>query len=214
PVDLVVRGMVLIGGALMERCHEPIYQLATSGANPCNMRRTIELTGLAHRKYYRAQDDLNQRLLAYFDTIPVSKERYQNLSAPRQKQLIQALQRIVSPLPAMRSSLVRVERDLERVMKIIDLYEPFILHNQYVFEAYNVGILSALLPPEELAAFGYDSSYLDWWEYWINIHIPALRKWSYPLIEGRSVENKSARALAGRSGGTSGEAYPSPNPGV
>jgi long-chain acyl-CoA synthetase len=39
PVDLVVRGMVLIGSALMRRCHEPIYQLATSGANPCNMRR-------------------------------------------------------------------------------------------------------------------------------------------------------------------------------
>ena len=200
PVDLVVRGMVLIGSALMRRCHEPIYQLATSGANPCNMRRTIELTGLAHRKYYRAQDDLNQRLLAYFDTIPVSKERYQNLSAPRQKQLIQALQRIVSPLPAMSSSLVRVERGLERVMKIIELYEPFILHNEYVFEAYNVGILSALLPPEEVEVFGYDSSYLDWWEYWINVHIPALRKWSYPLIEGRSVENKSARARADRGG--------------
>jgi hypothetical protein len=192
--------MVLIGSALMRRCHEPIYQLATSGANPCNMRRTIELTGLAHRKYYRAQDELNQRLLAYFDTIPVSKERYQNLSAPRQKQLIQALQRIVSPLPAMSSSLVRVERGLERVMKIIELYEPFILHNEYVFEAYNVGILSALLPPEEVEVFGYDSSYLDWWEYWINVHIPALRKWSYPLIEGRSVENKSARARADRGG--------------
>ncbi len=194
PVDLVVRGMILIGGALIARRHEAVYQLATSGANPCNMRRTIELTGLAHRKYYRAQDDLNQRLLAYFDTIPVSKERYQNLSAPRQKQLIQALQRIVSPLPAMRSSLVRVERDLERVMKIIELYEPFILHNEYLFEANNVEILSALLPAGETEIFGYDSSYLDWWDYWINIHIPALRKWSYPLIEGRSVENKSWRA--------------------
>jgi len=213
PVDLVVRGMVLIGAALIKRCHEPVYHLATSGANPCNMRRTIELTGLAHRKHYRAQDDLNQRLLAYFDTIPVSKERYQNLSAPRQRQLIQALQRIVSPLPAMRSSLVRVERDLERIMKIIDLYEPFILHNEYVFEAYNVGLLSALLPPEEIEPFGYDSSYLDWWEYWINIHIPALRKWSYPLIEGRSVENKSARALTGQAGTAGGPALPALPPG-
>ncbi|MFM8394747.1 MAG: acyl-CoA reductase C-terminal domain-containing protein [Acidobacteriota bacterium] len=94
----------------------------------------------------------------------------------------------------MRSSLVRVERDLDRVMKIIDLYEPFILHNEYVFEANNVEILSALLPAEETDLFGYDSSYLDWWDYWINIHIPALRKWSYPLIEGRTVENKSRRA--------------------
>ena len=95
----------------------------------------------------------------------------------------------------MRSSLIRAERDLDRVTRIIELYEPFILHNEYVFEANNVEILSSLLPPDETAAFGYDSSYLDWWNYWINIHIPALRKWSYPLIEGRSVETKSSRAM-------------------
>lgn len=195
PVDLVCRGMILIGAALIERRHEPMYQLATSGTNPCDMRRTIELTGLAHRKYYRAQDDFNQRLLAYFDTIPVSKDRYQKLSAPRQKQIVQALQRILSPLPMMRSPLVRRERDLDRVEKIIELYEPFILYNEYVFEARNVEMLSAALPEDERAAFGYDASYIDWWDYWINVHIPALRKWSYPIIEGRPVENKTKRAI-------------------
>jgi len=195
PVDLVCRGMSLIAAALIGRRHEPIYQLATSGTNPCDMRRTIELTGLAHRKHYRAQDDFNQRLLAYFDTIPVSKERYQKLSAPAQKQIVQALQRILSPLPMMRSPLVRRERDLDRVEKIIELYEPFILHNEYVFEARNVELLSAALPNEERAAFGYDANYIDWWDYWINVHIPALRKWSYPIIEGRPVENRTRRAV-------------------
>jgi long-chain acyl-CoA synthetase len=194
PVDLVCRGMSLIAAALIERRHEPIYQLATSATNPCDMRRTIELTGLAHRKHYRAQDDFNKRLLAYFDTIPVSKERYQKLSAPAQKQVVQALQRILSPLPIMRSPLIRRERDLDRVEKIIELYEPFILRNEYVFEAQNVEMLSAALPEEERAAFGYDASYIDWWDYWINIHIPALRKWSYPIIEGRPVENNTRRA--------------------
>ncbi|HEY8459692.1 MAG TPA: acyl-CoA reductase C-terminal domain-containing protein, partial [Blastocatellia bacterium] len=105
------------------------------------------------------------------------------------------LQRILSPLPMMRSPLVRRERDLDRVEKIIELYEPFILHNEYVFEAQNVELLSAALPEEERAAFGYDASYIDWWDYWINIHIPALRKWSYPIIEGRPVENKSKRTV-------------------
>jgi alcohol-forming fatty acyl-CoA reductase len=195
PVDLVCRGMTLIAAALIERRHEPLYQLATSATNPCDMRRTIELTGLAHRKHYRAQDDFNQRLLAYFDTIPVSKERYQKLSAPAQKQIVQALQRILSPLPMMRSPLVRRERDLDRVEKIIELYEPFILHNEYVFEARNVELLSAALPENERAAFGYDANYIDWWDYWINVHIPALRKWAYPIIEGRPVENKTRRAV-------------------
>ncbi len=193
PVDLVVRGMILIAAALVERRHHRMYQLATSAANPCDMRRSIELTGLAHRKHYRAQDDFNYRLLTLFDSIPVSKERYLQLSAPRQKQVVQALLRIMSPLPMMRSPLVRRERDLDKVEKLIELYEPFILHNEYVFEAKNVEILSALLPPEEHEVFGYDASYIDWWDYWINVHIPALRKWSYPIIEGRPVENKTKR---------------------
>jgi Male sterility protein/haloacid dehalogenase-like hydrolase len=195
PVDLVCRGMLLIGAALIGRRHESMYQLATSATNPCNMRRTIELTGLAHRKHYRAQDEFNQRLLAYFDTIPVSLERYRTLSAPMQKQVVQALQRILSPLPMARSPLIRRERDLDKVEKIIQLYEPFILHNEYLFEAGNVEILSAALPEDELEAFRYDASTIDWWDYWINIHIPALRKWSYPLLEGRPVENKSNRAM-------------------
>jgi long-chain acyl-CoA synthetase len=195
PVDLVCRGMILISAALLKRRHDALYQLATSAINPCDMRRTIELTGLAHRKHYRAQDDFNQRLLGHFDTIPVSKERYQKLSAPRQKQLVQALQRIMAPLPMMRSPLVRRERDLDKVEKLIELYEPFILHNEYVFEARNVELLSAMLPPEESEIFGYDASYIDWWEYWINIHIPALRKWSYPLIEGKSIENMTRRNI-------------------
>lgn len=196
PVDLVCRGMILIAAALIERRHDALYQLATSAVNPCDMRRTIELTGLAHRKHYRAQDDFNQRLRAFFDTIPVSKERYDRLSAPRQKQIVQALQRILAPLPMARSPLVRRERDLDRVEKIIELYEPFILHNEYVFEAKNVELLSAALPAEEQAAFGYDASYIDWWDYWINIHIPALRKWSYPIIEGRPIESKNKRPVA------------------
>lgn len=195
PVDLVCRGMALIAAALVERRHNPMYHLATSAVNPCDMRRTIELTGLAHRKHYRAQDDFNYRLLSMFDSISVSKERYQKLSAPAQKQLVQALLRIVSPLPMMRSPLVRRERDLNKVEKLVELYEPFILHNEYVFEAGNVELLSLALPPEEQTAFGYDAGCIDWWDYWINIHIPALRKWSYPLIEGRPVENKSSRSV-------------------
>ncbi len=195
PVDLVCRGMILIAAALIERRHEKLYQLATSATNPCNMRRTIELTGLAHRKYYRAQVDFNQRLRAMFDSIPVSKERYLRLSAPRQKQVVEALLRIMAPLPIMRSPLVRRQRDLDKVEKLIELYEPFILHNEYIFEASNVEILSAALPPEEIDAFVYNATCIDWWDYWINIHIPALRKWSYPIIEGRPIENTTRRRV-------------------
>ena len=195
PVDLVCRGMNLITAALATRRNAEAYQLATSVANPCDMRRSIELTGLGHRRFYRSQNGLQHRLRARFDAIPVSKTRYEAFSAPAQKAIVQAINRSIEPIPFVRSPFARQERELERVIKLISLFEPFILHNNHVFEAANVERLSAALPPEERATFGYDARSLDWWDYWINVHIPALRKWCYPLIEGRQPEPYPRRSV-------------------
>ena len=196
PVDMVCRGMTLIAAAIMGCRHKPIYQLATSASNPCDMGRTIELTGLAHRKHYRAQQNLEQWIKMQFDTIPVSKSRYEKFSVPAQKAVVQGINRAASALQMKRPPLARQERDLVRVEKLIELYEPFILHNEQVFEAENVQLLSAALLEDERLAFSYDPSSIDWWDYWINIHIPALRRWVYPLIEGRAPEVRPRRAFS------------------
>jgi thioester reductase-like protein len=195
PVDSVCRGMTLIAAALVERRHEPLYQLATSVTNPCDMRRSIELTSLAHRKHYRAQEGLEYWLRLRLDAIPVSKERYNRMSAPAQKAIVKSIQRVMSPLPLKKTPLARAERNLEKVEKLIKLFEPFILHNEHDFAADNVERLSYALPQDEKAAFGYSTRSIDWWDYWINIHIPALRKWTYPLIEGRPLEARPSRSL-------------------
>jgi long-chain acyl-CoA synthetase len=201
PVDMVCRGMTLIAAAIIARRHEPIYQLATSSSNPCDMGRSIELTGLAHRKHYRAQQSLEHWIRMQFDTIPVSKSRYEKFSVPAQKAVVQGINRAASALQMKHPPLARQERELIRVGKLIELYEPFILHNEQVFEAENVELLSAALPEDERAAFGYDPSAIDWWEYWINIHIPALRRWVYPLIEGRAPESRPLRTFSPQHGG-------------
>jgi len=194
PVDAVCAGMTLIGAALVERRHDPLYQLATSVTNPCDMGRSIELTSLGHRRHYRAQEGLEYWLRLRMDAIPVSKERYNRMSAPAQKMIIQSIQRVMSPLP-MKKPLAKTERNLERVEKLVGLFEPFILHNEHDFVADNVEKLSQALTPEEKEIFGYDTAGLDWWEYWIDIHIPALRRWTYPLIEGRALEARAPRVL-------------------
>jgi len=195
PVDLVCRGMTLISAALMARCNAPVYQIASSVTNPCNMRRSIELTGLGHRRHYRAQNGFGQRMKLKFDAIPVSKARYETLSAPAQKAIVQAIQRSVEPFGFQMPTLARRERELDKVVKLIALFEPFILHNDHIFEAANIERLSASLPPDERPDFSYDVRALDWWDYWINVHIPALRKWCYPLIEGHAPEAPPRRSV-------------------
>lgn len=195
PVDAVCAGMTLIAAAVIERRNDPVYQLATSVTNPCDMGRSIELTSLAHRKHYRAQEGLESWLRLRFDAIPVSKTRYNRMSAPAQRAIVRSIQRIMSPLPLKKAALVKAERNLERVEKLIELFEPFILLNEHDFAADNIEKLSHVLTPEERAQFGYDARSLDWWEYWINVHIPALRRWTYPLIEGRPLEARPPRSF-------------------
>ncbi|HEV2698156.1 MAG TPA: SDR family oxidoreductase, partial [Terriglobales bacterium] len=205
PVDAVCRGMSLIAAAVIERRNDVVYQLATSVANPCDMRRSIELTSLAHRKHYRAQEGMESWLRLRFDAIPVSKERYNLMSAPAQRAIIKTIQRIAAPLPLKKAPLARADRNLERVEKLIELFEPFILQNEHDFTAENVEKLSQALVPEERELFAYDASSLDWYDYWINIHIPALRKWTYPLIEGRPLEARLPRNLESAENSASAE---------
>jgi len=50
----------------------------------------------------------------------------------------------MSPLP-VRKPLAKAERSLERVEKLIELFEPFILHNEHDFVADNVEKLAQAL---------------------------------------------------------------------
>lgn len=195
PVDMVCRGMTLIAAAIVARRNARMYQLATSAINPVNMGRSIELTGLAHRKHYRTQQGIEHWLKVKFETIPVSKQRYERLSIPMQKAVVSRINRIAVILRMKKAPLARQERDLLRAEKLIELYEPFILHNEHVFESENARLLSAALSPEERALFAFDPESIDWWDYWINIHIPALRRWCYPLMEGRPLEARVPREL-------------------
>ena len=193
PVDSVCQGMTLIAAAVITRRNETVYQLATSVTNPCDMGRSIELTSLAHRKHYRAQEGLESWLRLRMDAIPVSKTRYNRMSAPAQRAIVKSIQRIMAPLPLKKTPLAKAERSLERVEKLIELFEPFILQNEHDFVADNVEKLSHALVAEEREAFAYDTRSLDWWDYWIDVHIPALRRWTYPLIEGRPLEVRAPR---------------------
>jgi Male sterility protein/haloacid dehalogenase-like hydrolase len=195
PVDMVCRGMSLIAAAVIARSNARMYQLATSAVNPVNMGRSIELTGLAHRKHYRMEQSVDNWLKVKFETIPVSKQRYERMSIPMQKAVVSRINRVAIALKMKKPPLAKAERDLNRAEKLIELYEPFILHNDHVFECENTRMLSAALPPEESTAFDFAPEAIDWWDYWINVHIPALRRWCYPLMEGRPLESRAPREL-------------------
>lgn len=196
PVDDVVRGMVLVGAALLERRAPRVAQLATSVSHPLEMHRSVELTALAHRRHYVKSDGWKSWALARLEAIPVSRKRYERWSIPKQAAILRWWNRLFSGRAKGTTSLQRAEKNLARVKKLIELYEPFILGDEHVFEAVEVERLQACLPPREEETFGYNVRSLDWAHYWTSIHIPGLRRWTYPLIEGRTPKSRVRRSPA------------------
>jgi long-chain acyl-CoA synthetase len=196
PVDFVCRGMTLVAAALAVRRHQTVYQLATSALNPLDLRRAVELTALAHRRHYRQKPGWRSKVLARLEAVPVSRERYGRLSIPAQLRAVRGLNRVLDRVVPGKPPLARLERVLVRVKELIDLYEPFLLDNEPVFDTDHVEILAASLPESERESFGYDVWSFDWYEYWIHVHIPGLRRWSYPLLEGRPIEPHPRRPAA------------------
>ncbi|MCA9752351.1 MAG: SDR family oxidoreductase [Gemmatimonadetes bacterium] len=186
PVDLLCRGMTIVAAALLEGRAPLVTQLATSATNPLNLERAVELTALAHRRFYRQGRTWRERVLGRLEATPVSRARYENLSAPRQLAIVRGLNRAIAAVtPGRRAPLASVEKRLRRATELIELYEPFLLDHEPVFEADHVATLFHALSEEEQVRFPWNPEAIDWYDYWIHVHIPALRRWAYPLIERR-----------------------------
>src|SRR5205085_8016303 len=81
PVDMVSAGLIAATAATLAGQNQLVYQLGSSDSSPFRMARSVELTGLYRRSYYRARRDESvlNRLRARQEALPVSKERYHNL---------------------------------------------------------------------------------------------------------------------------------------
>ncbi len=196
PVDMVCRGMSLIAAAVIARKNARMYQLATSAVNPVNMGRSIELTGLAHRKHYRMEQSIDNWLKVKFETIPVSKQRYERMSIPMQKAVISRINRVASALNMKKPPLAKAERDLEprrKVDRAVRALHPAQRSRFRVREhpdavrrpaARKKSISSTSLPKPSTG--GTTGS---------TCTSRRLRRWCYPLMEGRPLESRTPREL-------------------
>jgi len=191
PVDEVCKGMVVAGAHLLRGVHAPVYQIGSSDLNRCSVGRAAELIVLAHRHYYRGEGRTrNERVLkSRWDSVLVEPDVLFNNSNMRS--LVKGFDELLDLLP--RKLRKRVQRHQERarevdgklgdIQKMIDLYLPFMYENFHVFHTRAINRV-----PIAEAFFRFDIGSLDWRKYWIHTHMPGLRRWAFPLIEGRRPE--------------------------
>ena len=200
PVDLVARGLSLIAGALVSgsvSTNTPaVYHLGSSTQHPFPMRRVIELTALARREEAGPRSGpLSWR--DFLDLDPAaSGEGLYRATLPLWRRLASGGERVLAELARGQGRLAeraaqesrragRIARDLSSIEDAVERFRPFVLENACRFASSGIQALDAELDPEERASFGWNLAELDWSRYWREVHIPGLRKWVYPRLEGK-----------------------------
>ena len=208
PVDDVARGMTLILAAALDDRAEPIYHLASSDCNPLQLARTVELTGLAMRRWTRkgGGDVWQKTLLKQLDPVPVAQDDQGLFAAPKMvswmgtlRDKLTAFDRAAHLPPAVdeligdavervvddvREKVTLQHHQFRRIEHMLELYRPFIHDNDYHFVTGNIESLAR----EVEGDWAYEVSDIDWRHYWVDIEYPGLRKWCMPLLEGEKVE--------------------------
>src|SRR5579871_322134 len=183
PVDLAAHAMIPILAALLLGRHEPVYQLCTSDRNPLTMRQLVELTALGNRREQRRAGGAMAKLAPHFEAVIVSRATYDLISggAPRILRHLGGLARTAfgagsTRARAIERSIDRICENTELAREMVEVYRPYISELSYTFHSKNARALYAKLRPADAARHPYAPERIDWADYWINVHLPGLRR--------------------------------------
>jgi 1-acyl-sn-glycerol-3-phosphate acyltransferase len=184
PVDAVASGVLAVGAAALGGKAEPVYQIGTSDVNPCRSDRVIELIGLYLHERELAKDPSWLAGVFKANREPALVDRTGFEGKTRR---IEALWRKLASRaetwrsgvdhPGLREVLEKVAdraaktaEDMDKARSLWDLFLPFSHDYDYRFVSRHIRDLWADLGE------GQDLKDLDWRTYWIDIHIPGLRR--------------------------------------
>jgi long-chain acyl-CoA synthetase len=191
PVDMVCRALTLVGAALMLDRHAPVYHVGTSELNRFTLGRACELTDLGHRRYLRGrgQTGIERVLLSRWDTKVVNPDHL--LSVRNLRRAVGEAGELLEDCPKIirkrsrraRTALQRTHKRLGEIEDLLEMFQPFIHDNFQVFACRQL----FRHEPEE-PEFRFTPEQIDWRKYWIEVHMPGLRRWVFPKFEGRQRE--------------------------
>jgi long-chain acyl-CoA synthetase len=205
PVDAVARWTSLALATLLCGTGEGVWQFASSDVNPVTFGRIIELSALERRRHARRPGaTLRDRLEAQIDVrgtrwgdlLPVHPEAV----AAGVGDVVDALRHVearshwprgtrwladaVAPtLSGWRKRATKARRSFHQLGKMLEVYRPFLHDHSWVFHTERIRAATAQLGADD-GAFVDDVGTMDWRRYWMDVQLPGVRRWSFPIMEG------------------------------
>ena len=199
PVDQVASVMLAVAAQACVEEPKLVHQAATGDSNPNNMDRIIGLVGLYKRRHFQEKDTgfkLVNEIVARMEPRPVSTSTFEKFSVPmfnsaakRASSLLDRARprwgggRVVEVIDRMKTTVDRVEEITHETTEAFEIFRPFTIENAYMFRADNVRALFGRISGDEQALLRWHPEKFDWYDYWMNVHLPGLKKWVFPTLE-------------------------------
>ncbi|HEV8139886.1 MAG TPA: AMP-binding protein [Pyrinomonadaceae bacterium] len=199
PVDQVAAVMLAVAAQACVEQPKLVYQAATGDANPDNMERIIGFCGLFRRQEELKKEDgfrLFREISARFEPFPVSPERFEKTSVPLMNKAAKKTSdlldrakprwgggRYEGVIKRIKQTVDTVQEQTREATEAFEMFLPFTVENAYVFRCDNVRALFNRIREDEQQLLTWNPEQFDWYDYWLNIHLPGLKKWVLPTLE-------------------------------
>jgi long-chain acyl-CoA synthetase len=194
PADVVTAGMIVTLAELLEGTAKPVYQYGASDVNPGTSARFGELIGLYKRKYFQRTGKGNpfvNFLQQHFEPAIVELDRFNAVGPGAIARVSKTMAKMLKQAPGPAAKLGRpaakalesMARQEEKIDFILQLFAPFTLDQKGPFSCANTHAAYARLTPEDRAKLPWYPEKIDWADYWMNQHMPAMEKRVLPWME-------------------------------
>ena len=210
PVDMV-SGAILAAtmNALVDPKPPLVFQASSGDSNPNDMKRIVGLVGLYKRQHFAEKETGNKivnKLAGMVETQTVTNRTYQLASAPMLNKLAKGADRLLDRanprwgggrigniVSDLKKSVESFEQTTKETMDAFAMFKPFMIDNEYLYRSDNVRALHSLIRERERSLLPWYPEKLDWYDYWLNVHFPGMRKWVLPTLEEelKAVEKRS-----------------------
>ncbi len=200
PVDMV-SGVIIAAAmnALVDPNPPLVFQASSGDSNPNDMKRIVGLVGLYKRQHFEEKETGNKivnKLAGMVEAIPVRQRAYELTSAPMLNKLAKRADnlmdratprwgggRIGNIISDLKKSTEGFKRATQETMDAFAMFKPFMIDNEYLYRSDNVRALISVIKEKEKHLLPWYPEKLDWYDYWLNVHFPGMRKWVLPTLE-------------------------------
>ena len=200
PVDMVAG--VILGAAMNALVDDKpplVFQASSGDSNPNDMKRIVGLVGLYKRQHFEDKETGNKvvnKLAGMIEAAPVKQRTYELTSAPMLNALAKRADnlmdrvtprwgggRIGNIVSDLKKSTEEFKRTTQETMDAFSMFKPFMIDNEYLYRSDNVRALMLAVKEKEKNLLPWYPERLDWYDYWLNVHFPGMKKWVLPTLE-------------------------------